>query len=129
VAAVKSIAEAMLEAQALAAQRDWQMPTKATQAEAQRLLDLVSVEWPAPEVQAHANGTITLDWEAGGDAGTRGWLTLTVVGQHTLEHAAVIDGDEYGLTEDFTDVLPGWANELLRRLHQAPELSPERVLQ
>jgi hypothetical protein len=122
---VKSIAEAMLEAQALAAQRDWQMPTEATQAEAQRLLDLVCVEWPAPEVQAQANGAITLDWEAGGDAGTHGWLTLTVAGQGTVEHAAVIDGDEYGLTEDFTDVLPGWANELLRRLHQAPK----RVLQ
>jgi hypothetical protein len=125
VAAVKSIAEALAEARALAAQRPWKLPNEATVIEAQRVLDLVSVEWPAPEVQAQANGTITLDWEAG----TRGWLTLTVVGQGTVEHAAVIDGDEYGLTEDFTDLLPGWANELLRRLHQAPELSPKRVLQ
>ena len=126
---MNSIAEALAEAQALAAQREWQVPTDATQAEAQHLLDLVGVEWPAPEVQAQANGAITLDWDAGGESGTRGWLTLTVVGQNTVEHAAVIDGDEYGLTEDFTDVLPGWANELLRRLHQAPELSPKRVIQ
>jgi hypothetical protein len=126
---VKSIAEALDEARALAAQRPWQLPNEATVIEAQRVLDLVSVDWPAPEVQAHANGAIALEWEVGGEAGTRGWLTLTVVGQQTLEHAAVIDGDEYGLTEDFTDVLPGWANELLRRLHQAPELSPKRVLQ
>ncbi len=126
---MKSIAEALDEARALAAQRPWQLPNEATVIEAQRVLDLVSVEWPAPEVQAHANGAITLEWEAGGDAGTHGWLTLTVVGQGTVEHAAVIDGDEYGLTEDFTDLLPGWANELLRRLHQAPELSPKRVLQ
>jgi hypothetical protein len=129
VATVKSIADALAEAQAFAAQRDWRVPTEATLAEAQRLLDLVRVEWPAPEVQAQANGAITLDWEAGGDADTRGWLTLTVAGQHTVEHAAVIAGDEYGLTEDFIDVLPGWANELLRRLHQAPDLSPKRVLQ
>jgi hypothetical protein len=121
VAAVKSIAEALAEARALAAQRAWQLPNEATVIEAQRLLDLVSVDWPAPEVQAQANGTITLDWEAG----AHGWLTLTVAGQRTVEHAAVIDGDEYGLTEDFMDVLPGWANELLRRLHQAPT----RVLQ
>ena len=111
----------MLEAQALAAQREWQMPTEATQAEAQRLLDLVGVEWPAPEVQAQADGAITLEWEVG----AHGWLTLTVVGQRTVEHAAVIAGDEYGLSEDFIDVLPGWASELLRRLHQAPT----RVLQ
>jgi hypothetical protein len=126
---VKSIAEALDEARALAAQRPWQLPNEATVIEAQRLLDLVSVEWPAPEVQAQANGAIALEWEAGGDADARGWLTLTVVGQRTVEHAAVIDGDEYGLTEDFVDVLPGWANELLRRLHQAPDLLPKRVLQ
>ena len=126
---MSSIEDALREARALAAQRDWQMPNEATLAEAQRLLDLVGVEWPAPGVQALASGALVLEWEAGGDAGTRGWLTLTVVGQGTVEHAAVIDGDEYGLTEDFADVLPGWANELLRRLHHAPELSPKRVLQ
>ena len=122
---MNSIEDALLEARALAAQRDWEMPNEATLAEAQRLLDLVCVEWPAPEVQTQANGAIVLEWEAG----AHGWLTLTVVGQGTVEHAAVIDGDEYGLTEDFIDVLPGWANELPQRLHQAPLLSPKRDLQ
>jgi hypothetical protein len=117
VAAVKSIIQALDEAQALALQRDWQVPSEATVAEAQRLLDLVSLEWPAPEVQTQADGSITLDWEADLSANSRGWLTLTVVGQNTVEHAAVIDGDEYGLSEAFTDVIPDWAQQLLRRLH------------
>jgi hypothetical protein len=117
---VNSIAEALAEAEALASQRDWQVPTEATVAEAQRLLDLVNElnpQWPAPEVQTQADGSITLDWEVD----TRGWLTLTVIGQHTVEHAAVIEGDEYGLSEAFTDVLPDWAQELLRRLHGTPK--------
>ncbi len=118
---MKSLDTAVAEAHALALHRDWQLPSNATVKEAERLLELVSTEWPAPEVQAQADGAICLDWEAG----AHGWLTLTVTGQRKLEHAAVIDGDEYGLTEDFADVLPGWAQELLRRLHQ----SPARTLQ
>ncbi len=113
---MKSIADALLEARNLGSQRDWQLPAEATLLEAQRLLDLVSIEWPAPEVQAQANGGISLEWEEG----AHGWLTLTVLGQKTVEHAAVIAGDEYGLVEDFADVIPGWAQELLRRLHQVP---------
>jgi hypothetical protein len=101
----------------LAAQRDWKVPSEATVAEAQRLLDLVSLEWPAPEVQTQADGSITLDWEAG----AHGWLTLTVIGKQTVEHAAVIEGDEYGLSEAFIDAVPDWAQELLRRLHGTPK--------
>ncbi len=118
---MKSIAEALAEAQNLAAQRDWQVPTQATVAEAERLLELVSTTWPAFEVQTQADGSIALEW----DAGAHGWLTLTVVGQNTVEHAAVIDGDEYGLSEAFNNVVPDWAQELLQRLH----LAPQRVLQ
>jgi hypothetical protein len=129
VAAVNAIAAALAEAQALASQRDWQMPTEATVAEARRLLDLVSVEWPAPEVQTQADGSITLDWEAGADAGTSGWLTLTVVGKQTVEHAAVIEDDEYGLSEAFTDVLPDWAQQLLRRLHDGSAHAPKPTVQ
>jgi hypothetical protein len=129
VAAVSSIAEALAEAQALASQRDWQVPTEATVAEAQRLLDLVSLEWPAPELQTQADGSITLDWEADLSANSHGWLTLTVVGQNTVEHAAVIDGDEYGLSEAFTDVLPDWAHQLLRRLHDGSAHAPKPTVQ
>lgn len=113
---MKSIAEALQEARDLAATRNWQVPTQATALEAERLFDLVSKQWPAFEVQAHADGSISLEWEAD----VRGWLTLTVTGQQKLEHAAVIAGDEYGLAEDFGDALPGWAQELLGRLHVAP---------
>ncbi|MBC7715674.1 MAG: hypothetical protein H7143_01960 [Pseudorhodobacter sp.] len=123
---MKTIADAVLEARALAAQREWQLPTQTTLDEAQRLLDLVSADWPAPDVQAQANGGVALEWEVG----AHGWLTLIVLGQATVEHAAVIAGDEYGLTEPFADVLPGWAQELLQRLHQteantAPQTSPK----
>ena len=113
---MKSIEAALIEAQTLASQRDWQVPSAATLLEARRLLDLVGIEWPAPDVQSHANGGISLEWEQG----AHGWLTLTVAGQQTVEHAAVIDGDEYGLVEAFVDVLPGWAQELLQRLHRTP---------
>ena len=100
----------------MASQRDWQVPTEATTLEAQRLLDLLRIEWPAPDVHAQADGSLSLEWEQG----AHGWLTLSVAGRHTVEHAGVIAGDEYGLVEDFGDVVPGWAQELLRRLHQAP---------
>ena len=113
---MKSIEAALIEAQTLASQRDWQVPSAVTLLEARRLLDLVGIEWPAPDVQAHADGGMSLEWETG----AHGWLTLTVVGQQTVEHAAVIAGDEYGLVEPFVDVLPGWAQELLQRLHQSP---------
>ena len=122
---MKSIAEALLEAQALATQRDWQAPSETTVEEAERLLALVNIAWPGPDVQAQADGSIALEW----DAGAHGWLTLTVVGQCTVEHAAVIDGDEYGLSEAFIDAVPDWAQELLRRLHQEPAHAAKPVLQ
>jgi hypothetical protein len=126
---VNSIAEALAEAQALAAQREWQVPSEATVAEAQCLLDLVSLKWPAPEVQTQADGSITLDWEADLANDAHGWLTLTVIGKQTVEHAAVIDGDEYGLSEAFIDVLPDWAQELLRRLHDGSAYAPKPTVQ
>ena len=110
---VRSLADALTEARAFAGQRGWQVPSEATTLEAEKLLDLVRAPWPAPEVQSQADGSISVEWE---DA-ARGWLTLTVKGQQKLEHAAVINGDEYGLAEDFVDALPGWAHELLNRLH------------
>ena len=67
----------------------------------------------APGVQVQPDGAIALEWEAG----DRGWLALTVRGNATLEHAAVLDGDDYGLSEDFGDGVPDWALEMLRRLH------------
>jgi hypothetical protein len=105
-----SLTQALAEAQALA-ERGWTMPEPAAIAEAERLLALVA-PWRAPAVLAEPDGAIALEWEVG----THGWLQLRVRGSGQLEHSAVIDGDEYGQLEDFTDRLPPWAETLLKRL-------------
>lgn len=106
------LAQALTEAGALAGTRGWQMPSDAAIAEAERLLMLLGPEWRAPAVQAEPDGAITLEW----DAGVRGWLQLSVSGQGQLVHSAVIEGDEYGKSETFAEVLPDWADALLRKL-------------
>ena len=110
------LAAALHEARALAGHRAWLAPTEQTLLEADRLLKLLAHAWPAPQVLVQPSGAIALEWEAG----ARGWLVLTLSGTASLEHAAVIDGDEYGLTEDFVDSVPDWAQELLRRLLAHP---------
>jgi hypothetical protein len=110
------LAAALTEARVLAGDRAWVAPADATVLEAARLLTLLAGAWPEPLVQVQASGAVALEWEAG----ARGWLVLTVHGNATLQHAAVIDGDEYGLTEDFGDAIPEWAQELLRRLWAHP---------
>ena len=45
-----------------------------------------------------------------------GWLQLLVRGDGQLTHSAVLEGDEYGQSEDFGDALPNWAASLLARL-------------
>ncbi|WKB51862.1 hypothetical protein [Eleftheria terrae] len=108
------LSAALDEVRLLAASRPWSLPSATAIEEAQRLLDLVTVEWPAPEVLAEPDGSISLEWEAG----DHGWLALAVDGSGTVTHSAVIEGDEYGQTETFeADRLPDWAGELLRRLH------------
>ena len=103
---------ALEEAQALSASRGWSAPSDTTVREAERLLTLVAQEWRAPIVQVQPSGAISLEWEAG----AHGWLTLTVEGHGTLEHSAVIEGDEYAQVEGFGDQLPLWGDALLRRL-------------
>ena len=110
------LAAALDEARALADHRAWLAPTEQTLSEADRLLKLLANAWPVPQVLVQPSGAIALEWEAG----ARGWLVLTLSGTATLEHTAVIDGDEYGLTEDFVDAVPGWARERLRRLLAHP---------
>ena len=112
------LAASLAEARLLADARAWTTPSDATLREAGRLLTLLAMEgatWPAPAVWVQPDGAVVMEWEAG----ERGWLALSVHGLGTLTHAAVIDGDDYGLSEDFADALPDWALELLRRL-QAP---------
>ena len=108
-----SLLAAVAEAGVLAGERAWAAPTDATLREADHLLALLAGAWPAPGVLVQPDGAIALEWEAG----DRGWLALTVRGNATLEHAAVLDGDDYGLSEDFGDEVPDWALEMLRRLH------------
>lgn len=108
-----SLLAAVAEAGVLAGERVWTAPSDATLREADRLLALLAGAWPAPGVLVQPDGAIALEWEAG----DRGWLALTVRGNATLEHAAVLDGDDYGLSEDFGDGVPDWALEMLRRLH------------
>jgi len=96
--------------------RGFKRPSEATLAEAERLLALVHPRWPAPQVEAQSDGALTLDW----DAGTRGWLQLTVRGDGRLWHSAVIDGDDLEQDEAFADVLPAWADTLLDRLLPRP---------
>ncbi|MED5622334.1 hypothetical protein [Ideonella sp. BN130291] len=107
-----ALAGALEEARALQA-RGWAVPGDATLAQAQRLLALVlAAGWRPPTVQADADGSLVLEW----DAGARGWLQLRVDGSSQLTHSAVIEGDEYAKAEPFGDTLPDWADALLRRL-------------
>ncbi|HWP19177.1 MAG TPA: hypothetical protein VNO84_08610 [Burkholderiaceae bacterium] len=107
-----ALAAALEEVRSLVEDRAWAWPSPQTLAEAQRLLALVERGWPPPALQAEPDGALTFTWEAG----ERGWLSLQVSGRGTLTHSAVIEGDEYGQEEPFTEDLPPWAHELLRRL-------------
>jgi len=104
--------EALQEARELAGTRGWELPGDLAVGEAERLLALTLPLGPPPEVRAEADGAVALEW----DAAARGWLCLWVRGTGTVEHGAVIDGDEFSKTEDFAQALPDWAGELLRRL-------------
>ena len=106
------LAAALEEARSLAPSRGWTLPGERTIREAERLLVLVMRDWRAPAVQAEPIGAISLEWEVG----AHGWLRLTVAGTGTLEHSAVIEGDEYAQVEHFGEQLPHWVEELLRRL-------------
>lgn len=122
-AAHAMLAASLAEARLLAGARAWTVPNDATLREAERLFALLATAgagaaWTAPAVWVQPDGAVVVEWEAG----ERGWLALSVHGLGTLTHAAVIDGDDYGLSEDFGDALPDWALELLRRLH-APRVS------
>jgi hypothetical protein len=113
----KALATALHEARLLGAGRPWTPPTPAAQAEAERLLALLAAEpaWPPAQIEVQPDGTIQFDW----DAGTRGWVTLSVAGHALLTHSAVIDGDEYTLAEPWdtrAGALTDWAAEVLRRL-------------
>ena len=110
------LAAAVDDSRALVKLGVWSAPNDVTLREADRLLKLLAHAWPVPQVLVQPSGAIALEWEAG----ARGWLVLTLSGTATLEHAAVIDGDEYGLTEAFVDAVPDWAQELLRRLLAHP---------
>ena len=122
-AAHAMLAASLADARLLAGARAWTVPNDATLREAERLFALLATAgagaaWTAPAVWVQPDGAVVVEWEAG----ERGWLALSVHGLGTLTHAAVIDGDDYGLSEDFGDALPDWALELLRRLH-APRVS------
>ena len=122
-AAHAMLAASLADARLLAGARAWTVPNDATLREAERLFALLATAgagaaWTAPAVWVQPDGAVVVEWEAG----KRGWLALSVHGLGTLTHAAVIDGDDYGLSEDFGDALPDWALELLRRLH-APRVS------
>jgi hypothetical protein len=108
-----ALSAALEEARALAG-RGWSLPAAPTVDEARRLLGLVNAAgWRAPTtVQAEADGSLTLEW----DAGARGWLQFSVVGSGQLVHSGVIEGDEYAQDEAFAERLPDWADALLRRL-------------
>jgi hypothetical protein len=108
------LALAVAEAAPLIAARGWVPPSESTQADADRLLNLVA-SYRAPKVQVESDGTVAFEWEAA----DHGWLTLTVNGQGQLIHGAVIDEDEFAQTEDFRDTLPDWAGTLLARLMRA----------
>jgi hypothetical protein len=113
----EALATALHEARLLGADRPWTPPTPATQAEAAQLLALLTADpvLPPAEIEVQPDGAIHFDW----DAGERGWVTLSVNGDATLTHSAVIDGDEYTLAEPWdttTGTLTDWAGEVLRRL-------------
>lgn len=104
---------ALDEAAALGAGRGWTAPDAATRAEAERLLTLLAADVRQPQVQVEPDGRIVFEW----DAPPIGWLQLAVQGHGELTHSAVIGGDEYGQSEPFGDTLPGWARQLLDKLH------------
>jgi hypothetical protein len=100
------------EALAIGRERGWTVPDVETLGEAQRLLALVEGETDWDELRVEPDGVISIEWEVP----ERGWLQLSVRGQGTLTHSAVIDGDEYEQTEPFGPALPGWAQALLVKL-------------
>jgi hypothetical protein len=106
------LAAALQEARAMS-DRGWRPPADATLAEAGRLLALLEpLGWRPPEIQVTPDGEISFEWEAG----AHGWLQLLVRGDGQLTHSAVLEGDEYGQSEDFGDALPDWAASLVARL-------------
>ena len=109
---IPQLANALAEAAPLVCERGWTAPDKATIVAAQRLFELIPAYARAPVLQIEPDGRITLEWEAG----NTGWLSLTVEGADALHHNAVIEEDEYSQREPFGDVLPPWAQTLLRRL-------------
>jgi hypothetical protein len=106
-----ALADALAEARALGSLRGWVPPSPSAIEEAERLLALLAAR-PLPAIVVEPEGSIALEWEAGG----RGWLRFAVEGLGELSHSAVIDGDDYAQAEPFGDALPGWADELLKRL-------------
>jgi hypothetical protein len=68
--------------------------------------------WHCSSPSAGGHRRFSLEWEAG----AHGWLQLLVRGDGQLTHSAVLEGDEYGQSEDFGNVLPDWAASLLARL-------------
>lgn len=92
-------------------ERGWTAPTDAAIAEAERLQQLLA-DWRAPSIQVEPDGTVLFEWEAG----ERGWLQLCVRGTGELLHSAVIEGDEYGQSEPFSEALTPWAQHLLGKL-------------
>lgn len=107
------LANALADVRVLSERRAWTPPVEATIAEAQRLIELVLPLARPPDVLVEPHGAISLEWEVG----ARGWLKLTVEGMGQIEHAAVIEGDEYTRVETFEeDRLPPWAGEVLKRL-------------
>jgi len=106
------LAAALQEARAMS-DRGWRLPADATLAEAGRLLALLEpLGWRPPEIEVTPDGEIIFEWEAG----AHGWLQLLVRGDGQLTHSAVLEGDEYGQSEDFRDALPDWAASLVARL-------------
>lgn len=111
--AVHPLLAAALEEAAALSERGWRPPSDATLAESNRLLSLLQAAgWRPPEIQMTPDGEVTFEWEVG----ARGWLQLLVKGEGKLTHSAVIEGDEYGQSEDFGNGLPDWAASLLERL-------------
>jgi hypothetical protein len=106
---------ALADAIPLVEERGWTLPSSAAVAEAEHLLALVAPLGREPAIEVQPDGAIAFAWEAAG----HGWLQLSVDGGGRLSHSAVIAGDEYEQVEAFgpaAEKLPGWAEELLRRL-------------
>jgi hypothetical protein len=103
---------ALDEALAIGRERGWTAPDLETLSEARRLLALVEGETDWDELRVEPDGVVSIEWEVP----ELGWLQLSVRGQGTLTHKAVIDGDEYEQTEPFGPTLPAWALALLVKL-------------